>query len=61
MKKYYLLPLVIVAVFSQTNISELKEQVDNICENPEHKHYEKITLSYITPWYVIYKKGITKE
>jgi len=35
---------------SQENMNELKEHVDSICQEPEHKHFNKTTLGYITPW-----------
>jgi hypothetical protein len=50
MIKCYLLLITIVLVFTQSDIQELREHVEHICENPEHKHYDRITLSYITPW-----------
>jgi hypothetical protein len=59
--KNYLLLLTIGLVLSQIDIQELREHVENICENPEHKHYDKITLGYITPWYILLKLGIIKD
>ena len=29
---------------------QLKEEIDSLCQDPDHKHYDKITLAYITPW-----------
>jgi hypothetical protein len=34
----------------QDNIEDLKEHVDSVCSEPEHKHFSGTTLSYITPW-----------
>jgi hypothetical protein len=36
---------------AQETIDELREHTDTICMDPEHKHYEKLTLAYVTPWY----------
>lgn len=43
--------LVIVKVLiAQDDINELREHVDSVCSEPEHKHFSKTTLGYITPW-----------
>jgi hypothetical protein len=46
-----LLALVFFAgVHTQENINELREHVDSVCSEPDHKHFSKLTLGYITPW-----------
>ena len=37
-------------IFSQENIEELREHVDSVCQEPDHKHFNKLTLGYISPW-----------
>ena len=34
-------------IFSQENIEELREHVDSVCQEPDHKHFNKLTLGYI--------------
>lgn len=35
---------------SQEDIFELKDHVVSVCQEPDHKHFNKLTLGYITPW-----------
>lgn len=50
MRSLCLLIFTIALINSQEDIKELKEHLEHTCENPTHKHYDKVTLSYITPW-----------
>ena len=49
---YYVLSIILLhsLVKSQEDINELKEHIDSVCQEPDHKHYTKLTLGYITPW-----------
>lgn len=38
------------SVYTQEDVSELREHVDSVCSEPEHKHFSKTTLAFITPW-----------
>ena len=40
----------ISCIMAQEDINELREHVDSICQEPDHKHFNKLTLGYITPW-----------
>ncbi len=49
------IPILLVLLFlsgahTQEDISELREHVDSVCSEPEHKHFSKLSLGYITPW-----------
>jgi len=39
-----------ILVNSQEDLNELKEHVDSVCSEPDHKHFSQKTLAYITPW-----------
>ncbi len=51
MRKYCLLIFIIRLIYSQEDLKELRDHLEHTCENLDHKHYDKLTLSYITPWY----------
>ncbi len=55
MRKYYLLIIIIVITTCQDDLKELRDHLEHKCENPDHKYYDKFTLSYITPWYLYFK------
>jgi hypothetical protein len=50
MKKMIILLLLSLYINSIEEFNQLKDEIDSLCQNPEHKHFEKITLAYITPW-----------
>ena len=35
---------------TQDDVQDLKEHVDSVCSEPDHKHFSQTTLAYITPW-----------
>jgi hypothetical protein len=43
--------ILISQILTQENIDELREHVDSVCQEPDHKHFNKISLGYITPWH----------
>jgi hypothetical protein len=49
---YAFLLIFIFASFinTQEDIFELKDHVSSVCSEPDHKHFSKLTLGYITPW-----------
>lgn len=42
--------LAINVIICQESLKDLKSNIHSTCQNPEHKHYDKKTLAYITPW-----------
>lgn len=49
--KNLLLIIALLGLIScQETIKELKEQTKEECSNPTHKHYDLLTMGYITPW-----------
>ena len=55
-KKYVLLfqfiflLILLNVITSQESLSEMKDQSEAICEDPEVKKFSLTTLGYITPW-----------
>ena len=35
---------------AQETIEDIIEHSTSICMQPEHKHYDRLTLAYVTPW-----------
>lgn len=42
--------LLLSFAFTQESLGDLREHIDSVCQEPDHKHYEKTTMAYITPW-----------
>jgi hypothetical protein len=50
MKIIIFLSLYITQILTQETLKDIREHADTVCSEPDHKHFNKHTLTYITPW-----------